>query len=104
MADACIYLMNLPDEKFLEIVQKGNAPLINIGTGEDLTIHELAELVKEEIGYTGDIVWDSSKPDGTPRKRLDVSRLADLGWQARVDLRNGLRMAIHDFLQRQDHH
>jgi GDP-L-fucose synthase len=80
MADACIYVMHHHD---------GSA-ILNIGCGEDVTIAEVAQLMKETVGYEGDIVFDSSKPDGSPRKLLDVSRLFALGWRPRIDLRRGL--------------
>ena len=90
LADACVHLM-----------QSGyDGPLVNIGTGEDVTIRELAETVMEVVGFGGRIVYDSSKPDGTPRKLLDVSRLAALGWRARTSLREGIAQAYADFLAR----
>ena len=83
LADACVHLM-----------ERGyDGTLLNVGTGEDVTIRELAETVKSVVGFEGRIVFDSSKPDGTPRKLLDVSRLAALGWRARTPLRDGIRMA-----------
>lgn len=89
MADACIYLME---------TYKGN-DFFNIGTGKELTIKELAELIKETVGYEGKIVWDSSKPDGTPRKLLDVSRLEKAGWKYKVELKDGIKMAYNWFLE-----
>lgn len=80
LADACVFLM--------EAGYKG--PLLNIGTGEDLTIRELAELVVDIVGFEGRIVFDPTKPDGTPRKLLDVSKLSDLGWKAKTSLREGI--------------
>jgi GDP-L-fucose synthase len=101
MADACVFLMNLPDDEFIQLlwpagspresVKSGLAPLINIGTGVDLTIRELAECVREVVGYEGAIVFDTSKPDGTPRKLLDTSRLSTLGWSAGFSLIEGLK-------------
>ncbi len=83
LADACVHLM-----------ERGyDGPLVNIGTGEDVTIRELAETVMQVVGFGGRIVFDASKPDGTPRKLLDVSRLAALGWRARTGLREGIRAA-----------
>ncbi len=83
LAEACIHLM-----------QTGyDGPLVNVGTGEDVTIRELAETVMQVVGFDGRIVFDSSKPDGTPRKLLDVSRLAALGWRARTGLRDGIQRA-----------
>lgn len=105
MADACVYLMNLPDQPFNTLLGSDEAktgvfmpPLINIGVGEDLTIRELAETIKAVVGYQGEIAFDSSKPDGTPRKLLDVSRLHRLGWKARTEFRQGLGLAYRDFL------
>ena len=101
MADACLFLMNRSDDEFnrllwpagspRESVKSGLAPLINIGTGVDLTIHKLAECVREVVGYEGAIVFDTSKPDGTPRKLLDTSRLSTLGWSAGFSLIEGLK-------------
>ena len=83
LADACVHLM-----------ERGyDGALVNIGTGEDVTIRELAETVMQVVGFEGRIVFDASKPDGTPRKLLDVSRLAALGWRARTALRDGIRLA-----------
>ncbi|WP_317890587.1 GDP-L-fucose synthase family protein [Acidicapsa ligni] len=91
MADACIHLMNLPDEVYSSIVRsETRAPLLNIGCGEDLTVRELAELIREVVGFKGRLAFDTSKPDGTPRKLLDVSRMKELGWQATVPLREGI--------------
>ncbi len=83
MADACIYLMENHDASDI-------GEFINIGAGKDLTIRDLAELIKEVIGYDGEIVFDTSKPDGTPRKLLDVSKLTKLGWKAKINLRDGI--------------
>jgi len=74
---------------------------MNIGTGEDLSIAELAQLVMEVVGFDGDLVFDPSKPDGTPRKLLDVSRAQGLGWKASVGLTEGIRLAYADFLARE---
>jgi len=77
-----------------------DGPLVNIGTGTDVTIRELAETVVQVVGFEGDLTFDTSKPDGTPRKLMDVSRLADLGWRARTSLRDGIALAYADFLNR----
>lgn len=90
-ADACVFLMNS---------YSGN-DFFNIGTGEDVTIRELTEMVALTVGYEGAIEWDHSKPDGTPRKLLDVSRLHALGWRHTHTMRDGLKIAYHDFLQKQ---
>jgi GDP-L-fucose synthase len=103
MADACVFLMNLPDDPFVSLLaadrHDGTPPLINIGVGEDLTIRELAETIARVVGYEGKITFDPSKPDGTPRKLLDVSRMRALGWGVRVVMRNGLQSAYDDFLR-----
>jgi len=89
MADASVFLMNNYD----------NNKVLNIGTGEDISIHEVADLIAEVVGYRGEIRWDTTKPDGSPRKLLDVSRLHGLGWKHRVPLREGLRVTYEDFLK-----
>jgi GDP-L-fucose synthase len=91
MADACIFLV----ENF---AARDLNELINIGTGEDCTIQELAELIKKTVGFKGDIVFDPTKPDGTPRKLLDVSRLHKLEWKHKTSLEEGLRKTYEDFL------
>jgi GDP-L-fucose synthase len=91
MADACIHLMkNYSDEA-----------LVNIGTGQDITIAEFARVVAATLGYTGAVGFDTTKPDGTPRKLLDVSRLAALGWRARTSLEEGIKLAYRAFLSEQ---
>jgi len=88
LADACVYLMNSYDgEQF-----------VNIGTGEDVTIRELAEMVQKAVGYEGELRWDSSKPDGTPRKLMNVSRLHAMGWKHTTDLGDGIERTYQDFL------
>ena len=86
MADACVYLMENCD-----VANIGE--FVNIGVGEDLTIRELAELIRDIVGYGGEIVYDTSKPNGTPQKLLDVSRLHGLGWDAKISLRDGIKQA-----------
>jgi GDP-L-fucose synthase len=81
-----------------ESVKSGFAPLINIGAGVDLTIRELAECVREVVDYAGAIVFDTSKPDGTPRKLLDVTRLSTLGWSVGFNLETGLESAHLDYM------
>ena len=89
-ADACVFVLkNYSDAQF-----------VNIGFGEDITVAELARLVAEIVGFGGEIVYDTSKPDGTPQKLLDVSRLSTIGWKAKVPLREGLAKAYDDFLTR----
>ena len=100
VAEACIFLMNLPDAIFNQLLA-ADQPMVNIGTGVELTIRELTETVKTVVGFAGDVIWDDSKPDGTPRKLLDVSRLADLGWRAKTHLRDGIELAYRDFVANQ---
>jgi GDP-L-fucose synthase len=103
MADACVMLMNLPEERFDDVLRGPNDfPLINVGSGEDQTIAELAHAVASAVGFRGRLEFDTSKPDGTPRKLLDVGRLKRLGWSARVSLEGGIAAAYQDFLGRED--
>ena len=98
MADACLFLINLPDEQFVPIAgSQHEAPLVNIGWGKDVSIRELAAMIAEIVGFKGAIGWDTSKPDGTPQKLLDVSRLSGLGWEPSVSLRQGLELAYGSF-------
>lgn len=90
LADACVYFME-------NDINTGE--LVNIGTGIDQTIGEFAELVREIVGYRGKIVWDTSKPDGTPRKLLDVTKLHSLGWKHKIDLKKGIRLSYDWFLE-----
>jgi len=105
MADACVFLMRLPDAQYGTLLGSDEQatgvfmpPLVNIGVGVDLTIRELAESVKRAVGYEGEIVFDADKPDGTPRKLMDVSRLNTLGWVAKTGMAEGLDQAYRDFL------
>jgi GDP-L-fucose synthase len=84
--------MNLDDATFNSLLHEDAAPLINIGTGEDVTIRELAETVARVLGFDGKLVFDTSKPDGTPRKLMDVTRLHSLGWRHSVELEDGIRL------------
>ena len=92
LAEACLFLMNLPEERFAGLLTSDDPPLVNVGMGEDVTIRELAELICSVLEFDGELVFDSSKPDGTPRKLLDVSRIAALGWKARTSLAEGIRL------------
>jgi GDP-L-fucose synthase len=92
LGEACIFLLNLPEETYGSMLNEENAPLINIGTGEDLTIRELAELVCRVLQYDGSLIFDKSRPDGTPRKLMDVSRMKALGWTAKTSLEEGIRI------------
>ena len=89
LAEACYFLMNNYEEE----------QLVNVGTGVDLSIKELAELIKDIVGYKGNIAFDTSKPDGTPRKLMDVTKLHNLGWKHTVELREGIQLAYQDFVE-----
>jgi GDP-L-fucose synthase len=108
MADACVFLMNLPDDRYTSLLGSDESvsgrfepPLVNVGVGEDVTIKELAELVGEVVGFDGELVFDTTKPDGTPRKLMDVSRLNAMGWVAPTQLSAGLAIAYSDFIAMQ---
>lgn len=91
LAEACLFLLELPDSTVDSLLCADRPPLINIGTGEDLTIRELAETVARVVGFEGELVFDAGKPDGTPRKLLDVSIMHSLGWHHRIELEEGIR-------------
>lgn len=101
MASACLHVMNLPKEVYGEHVLPMSSH-INVGTGKDCTIRELANTIARAVGYRGDILWDTSKPDGTPRKLLDVGLLKRLGWQYSVELDEGIERTYQWFLQNQE--
>jgi GDP-L-fucose synthase len=99
MADACVHILMQADDKLAPLFADGAPPLINIGCGQDQTIRELAELVADVTGYDAPVQWDRSKPDGTIRKLLDVSRLTELGWRPRISLREGIQEVYKQFEQ-----
>ena len=88
LAEACVYLME----------SYSDSELVNIGTGIDVTIKALAETVKQIVGFEGSIQWDATRPDGTPRKLMDVSKLHSLGWKHKIELKDGIALAYQDFL------
>lgn len=90
LADACVYLMETYND----------SSLVNIGTGVDITIKELAETIQAETGYEGEIIWNTDKPDGTPRKLMDVSKLTGLGWKHKIDLKEGIALVYNDYKAR----
>jgi GDP-L-fucose synthase len=99
VADACVFLMeNYDASKFASGKSRVADNFINIGTGEDLTIKDLARMVKEVVGFKGKIVWDKSKPEGTPRKLLDVSKIKSLGWQPKINVEEGIRKTYEWYL------
>jgi GDP-L-fucose synthase len=98
LAEACLFLMNLDEERYDRLLNDPAAPaLINVGSGEELSIRDLALLVKEIVGFDGELVFDRDKPDGTPRKLADISRIHGLGWRHRTGLREGIEAAYQWF-------
>jgi GDP-L-fucose synthase len=101
MAEACVFLMQRLEELFSDPCSSvRDRPIINIGCGKDNTIREVAEMVARVAGFDGTVEWDSSKPDGTPKKLLDVSRMSDLGWKAGICMEEGLRNTYEDYLRK----
>ncbi|MCW5624036.1 MAG: GDP-L-fucose synthase [Burkholderiales bacterium] len=101
MADACVRLMDLPEAHIDTVLAQYKPPLINVGCGEDVTIAELAQTVAKVVGFRGQLVFDTSKPDGTPRKLLDVSRMFALGWRPKVGLEVGIGVAYEELVSGQ---
>jgi GDP-L-fucose synthase len=100
MAEACVYLLNLPDVEYKKQLNDQHPPLINIGTGEDMTIRELASTICDVVGFKGELVFDATKPDGTMRKLQDVSRLNNMGWKDKMKFSQGLAIAYQEFINR----
>ena len=100
MAEACVYLLELPAETFEGLVSDAHPPLVNIGYGEDQSIADLARTVARAVGFRGSLRFDTSKPDGTPRKLLDSARINALGWKPRTRMDAGIALAYQDFLRR----
>ena len=98
-AEACVLLMTMPDEDFDSLLNFHAGPLINVGLGEGLTIYELAEMIKRAVDFEGEVQWDHTKPDGTLKKVLDVSRLKALGWKPAVSLEEGIQKTYAWYLQ-----
>ena len=98
MADACVYLLEQPESKLAGLFNDKQPPLINIGCGEDLTIKELAEMVADVVGFKGALNFDTSKPDGTMRKVMDVSKINGLGWKPKVAMKEGIVLTYTDFI------
>jgi GDP-L-fucose synthase len=97
LSDAAIFLMNLDEATYATQLTDEKPPLVNIGTGEDITIGDLARLVMKVVGFEGNIVFDTTKPDGTPRKVMDVTRIQSLGWRHKVALEDGIRRTYADW-------
>jgi GDP-L-fucose synthase len=100
MADASIYLLEQQVDELADLFNNEQPPLVNIGCGEDLTIRALAELVAEVVGFEGKLTFDSSKPDGTMRKVMDVSKIRNMGWEPKISLRRGITLTYEDFIRR----
>ncbi len=100
LAEACVFLMNLDEQRYGSLLDSDKPPLINIGSGEDITIRELAELIARIAGFRGGLVFDTSKPDGTPRKLLDVARMHGLGWRHATTLERGIALSWKRLEQR----
>jgi GDP-L-fucose synthase len=99
LADGCIFLMSLEENKLRSLLTANRLPLINIGWEKDISIAELAILIKKTVGFDGDIVFDTTKPDGTPQKLLDVARMAELGWKAKITLKEGIKRTYGWYLE-----
>ncbi len=99
LAAACVFLMNSSDAVFNSLIHDGPTPLVNIGSGRDLSIAELSGLIRRVVGFGGDTIFDSSKPDGTPRKLLDVSKMTEIGWQPQISLQEGIEATYRWYLQ-----
>ena len=102
MATACVHIMNLPHAELIAVVPNPMCSHVNLGTGRDVTIAELSNTMAKVVGFEGDVEFDTSKPDGTPRKLMDVSRLNSLGWEYSVELEQGLGMTYEWFLRNVD--
>lgn len=100
LADACLFLLDLPEDIRYKIMPSGAPPFVNVGSSSEIQIRALVNVVKDVVGYSGEVRWDHSKPDGTPRKFLDSSRLGMLGWSASTTLNKGIGLAYEDYLQR----
>ena len=98
LADACIFLMKLEQEKLGSLLTVYPSPLINIGWGKDVSIKELALIIKDIVGFDGDIIYDTTKPDGTPQKLLEVTRMAEIGWKPKIALREGIEKTYSWYL------
>jgi GDP-L-fucose synthase len=99
MANACLHLLEQPESQLENLFSDVRPPLVNVGCGVDLTIRELAELIQQIVGFSGKLVFDTTKPDGTMRKLLDVNKMTQLGWQASTSMRDGIMMAYQTYLK-----
>ena len=99
LADGCLFLMSREEKKIRSLLTADRLPLLNIGWGKDISIEGLATIIKKTVGFDGDIVFDTTKPDGTPQKLLDVARMAELGWKAKISLREGISRVYEWYLE-----
>jgi len=99
LADGCVFLMAQEEKKLRSLLTADRLPLINIGWGKDISIEELAILIKKTVGFDGEIIFDTTKPDGTPQKLLDVARMAELGWEAKIILKEGIKRTYGWYLE-----
>jgi len=103
LADACLFLLEQSYEELrCNVLSCDTAPLINIGCGQDQTIKVLANTIKDVVGFEGQIIWDTSKPDGTPQKLLSVTRMSTYGWQTKTDLKEGIAMTYKAYIEPQE--
>jgi GDP-L-fucose synthase len=99
LAGGCLFLMALDDKRLPSLLTLDGLPVLNIGWGKDISVKELAMMIKDIVGFPGDIVFDTTKPDGTPRKLLDVTRMAELGWKAKIHLKDGIKQTYSWYLR-----
>ncbi len=100
LANACVFVMGLDDAAYDQVTGSGEIAHINVGSGQDVTIRELSGIVQKTVGFTGQVSWDTAKPDGTPQKLLDVSRLNAMGWEATISLEDGIRQTYASYLKK----
>jgi GDP-L-fucose synthase len=94
LASACVFLMNLGDSEFQHVLTAGSKPIVNVGCGQDITIKELATMISNIVQYDGSILWDENMPDGTPRKLLDISEMARIGFKPQISLEHGIQSVV----------
>jgi GDP-L-fucose synthase len=94
-----LFVDDLADASFLVMQEYNEKQFLNIGMGTDLSIRDLAQLIQKIIGFEGDLIFNTEKPDGTPRKVMDISKIKSMGWEPKIDLETGIRLAYHDYLK-----
>jgi GDP-L-fucose synthase len=95
-----LFVDDLADASFLVMQEYNEKQFLNIGMGNDLSIHDLAQLIQKIIGFEGDLIFNTEKPDGTPRKVMDISKIKSMGWEPKIDLETGIRLAYNDYLKK----